>query len=167
MRTDRTAALLLALVAVAGCAASDSTRESDPTGTYRDEPRKSGPFPSAIITSDQAVVEHLPVGELRRYLDGATTACLRDVVTGFAILNPGQQVHPPHQHAEEEFLYIVSGEGTWSLDGKESPAHPGDLMYSEPWVMHGLLNSGSEPLTFFVVKWNPADRDAPKLPPKR
>src|SRR3546814_6282483 len=31
---------------------------------------------------------------------------------------------------------------------------PGDLMYSKPWDSHGVRNTGTETLRFFVVKWN-------------
>jgi mannose-6-phosphate isomerase-like protein (cupin superfamily) len=41
-----------------------------------------------------------------------------------------------------------------SLDGKEFPAKRGDILYTEPWVHHGLTNTSSEPLSFVVVRFN-------------
>jgi mannose-6-phosphate isomerase-like protein (cupin superfamily) len=67
---------------------------------------------------------------------------------------PGKQLQPPHQHAEEEFSFIIEGSGTWSLNGEESEIHKGDLMYAKPWDWHGIRNSGTDTLRFFVVKWN-------------
>jgi len=105
-----------------------------------------------------------PVGDVRRYWNGAATRSLRDLVTGVATLLPGQEVHPPHQHAEEELLYVVEGRGTWHLEGRDLPASPGDLLYTRPWAMHGLRNSGPDPLTFHVLKWNAAALPIPERP---
>ena len=62
---------------------------------------------------------------------------------------------PPHQHADEEFQYVIEGEGTWSLNGKEQPLKAGDLMYTRPWDWHGIRNSGDRPLRFVVFKYRP------------
>jgi mannose-6-phosphate isomerase-like protein (cupin superfamily) len=66
---------------------------------------------------------------------------------------PGQEVHPPHRHLEEELMYIARGSGVWSINGKEQVANAQDLLYAQPWDTHGLLNTGSDTLTFFVAKW--------------
>ncbi|MFT6054758.1 MAG: mannose-6-phosphate isomerase-like protein (cupin superfamily) [Roseivirga sp.] len=66
---------------------------------------------------------------------------------------PGQEVHPPHRHLEEELLFITRGSGVWSINGKEQVANAQDLLYAQPWDTHGLLNTGSDTLTFFVAKW--------------
>jgi mannose-6-phosphate isomerase-like protein (cupin superfamily) len=169
----RCSLLAAAALVAAGCAAarigedSDSGSDSDQGRHEDEEPRKTGPFPSAVITAEQAVVERLAAGELARYLDGASTRCVTDLMTAVATLKPGEQFHPPHVHAEEELLWIVAGEGIWSLAGADFPAKAGDLLVTEPWVEHGLRNSGTTPLTFFVVKWNPAGRAAPEQPTGR
>lgn len=77
-----------------------------------------------------------------------------DNFAGIATVKPGESVHPAHRHAEEEYLAILEGSGVWRLDGKEYPAKQGDVLFVEPWVWHGLVNTGDTPLTFFVVKWN-------------
>ncbi len=66
---------------------------------------------------------------------------------------PEKQLQPPHEHAEEEFQHVISGSGTWTLNGKESPIKKGDLMYAKPWDMHGISNTSSDTLKFFVMKW--------------
>jgi mannose-6-phosphate isomerase-like protein (cupin superfamily) len=75
------------------------------------------------------------------------------VLTAALEFLPGKQLQPPHQHADEEFQYVIEGSGTWSLNGKEFPLAAGDLMYSKPWDWHGIRNSGNKPLRFFVFKW--------------
>jgi mannose-6-phosphate isomerase-like protein (cupin superfamily) len=102
-------------------------------------------------------------GEFRKLLGGETRS-MKDLLVGACVLEPGQQIHPAHVHADEEFLYVAKGEGTWNLNGKESAAHEGDVLYVQPWVLHGLLNTGKEKLTFFVVKWNGRQLPVPEQP---
>lgn len=67
---------------------------------------------------------------------------------------PGQRLQPPHLHPQEELQYVISGHGTWHLNGKDLPLEPGDLMYAKPGDLHGIANTGTEPLRFLVVKWS-------------
>jgi mannose-6-phosphate isomerase-like protein (cupin superfamily) len=66
---------------------------------------------------------------------------------------PGQQLQPPHRHINEEFQYVISGRGTWHLNGTDLSLEKGDLMYAKPGDLHGIANTGTEPLRFLVVKW--------------
>jgi mannose-6-phosphate isomerase-like protein (cupin superfamily) len=61
-------------------------------------------------------------------------------------------------------MEITEGEGTWHLNGKDVPAKKGDVVYAAPWDFHGLTNTGSKPLTFFVVKWGAKGLKAPEKP---
>ena len=65
----------------------------------------------------------------------------------------GKQLQPPHEHLDEELQYVIEGEGTWFLNGVESPIKPGDMMYTRPWDLHGISNTSDKPLRFLVVKW--------------
>jgi len=76
----------------------------------------------------------------------------KDTIVGLAIIEPNNEIHPPHQHAEEEFLYIVEGSGTWTLNGVETPANAGDVLYVSPWDMHGIFNTGDIPMKFFITR---------------
>ena len=76
-----------------------------------------------------------------------------DMLTALADVLPGESVHPAHRHAEEEFLLITRGTGVWSLEGENYEATTGDLLYVSPWKMHGLVNTGTDTLTFFVMRW--------------
>lgn len=96
--------------------------------------------------------------------DGTSTYGTKNTLTAVAEIKPGQQIHPPHQHSSEEFIYILEGNGVWSMKGKETPLKPGDMMYSAPWDWHGLTNTGSSTLKFFVVKW---DNKGVKLPKQK
>lgn len=103
-------------------------------------------------------------GEMRTYFTGETYGTT-NMFTAIAVVKPGQAVHPAHRHAEEEFLVLTDGSGMWHLAGKEFPATKGDVMYVEPWVFHGLVNTSTVPLTFFVVRWNNLHVPPPPAPP--
>jgi len=93
-------------------------------------------------------------GVMDMYTYGNTsTYGTENMLTALADVLPGESVHPAHRHAEEEFLLITRGTGVWSLEGKQVEANIGDLLYVSPWKMHGLVNTGADTLTFFVVRW--------------
>lgn len=94
-------------------------------------------------------------GSIYIYTEDSTKTYGTDsMLTAVLEFLPGKQLQPPHQHANEEFQYIIEGSGTWYLNGKETPIHKGDLMYAKPWDVHGISNTGTDTLRFFVVKWN-------------
>ena len=93
-------------------------------------------------------------GKFLPYYEGESEH-IKDILTGVAIINPGQQIHPPHKHPEEEFLMILEGNGMWAIGTKDMPANTGDIMYSNPGELHGLRNTGNVPLKFVVFKYNP------------
>jgi quercetin dioxygenase-like cupin family protein len=122
-----------------------------------------GPMATSRVASGEAAVTKEAWGELRAYYQGETYG-LKDVLTGTVTLKPGQEPHPPHQHAEEEFLYISEGSGQWHLNGKEFAAAKGDTIFTAPWDIHGIKNTGTTPLTFVVFKWNPKGMAVPQKP---
>ena len=85
--------------------------------------------------------------------DSTTTYGTESMLTAVLEFLPGKQLQPPHQHANEEFQFIIDGSGTWFLNGKETPIQKGDMMYSKPWDLHGISNTGKDTLKFFVMKW--------------
>jgi quercetin dioxygenase-like cupin family protein len=121
------------------------------------------PLASALIRVQEAVATQGEWGEWRRYFRGQTHGT-KDMVVLVVSLKPGQAPHPPHRHAEEEFMILAEGSGTWNLDGKELAAKKGDVVYAAPWIMHGLKNTGNAPLTYFMVKWNNKGVKAPEKP---
>ena len=111
---------------------------------------------SEIFKANQIEVLKEAWGDLQIYTpeNGTSTYGTTHTLTAVADIKAGQEIHPPHQHTAEEFMYILEGEGTWSLNGKEQPAHAGDLLYARPWDWHGIRNTGDKPLRFFVLKWD-------------
>ena len=78
---------------------------------------------------------------------------LRGVCTGMAVLDPGASPHPPHRHPEEEFLIIADGTGEIDCDGKVTQVGPGAILYCAGNTLHGIVNTGKVPLTFYWSKW--------------
>jgi mannose-6-phosphate isomerase-like protein (cupin superfamily) len=78
---------------------------------------------------------------------------LRGMCTGMAVLDPGATPHPPHRHPEEETLIIASGTGEIECAGKTTRVGPGAVMYCAGDVLHGIVNTGKVPLTFYWSKW--------------
>ena len=148
---------ILGVVMVVVLAGWSTARAADP----QPKPLKSG-----IVSFDDAKAQQADWGEMRRYFTGETTGT-KNVLTAVAIIKPGKAVHRAHRHAEEEYLILAEGSGTWSLNGKEFPAKRGDILYAEPWVFHGLTNTGTEQLIFVVVRFNSKGVKVPPRPDNR
>jgi len=125
--------------------------------------KASTSWASKVVSWDQAKGPVADWGEIRIHFQGETFAT-KDMLTGIAVVKPGQAIHAAHRHAEEEYLVLTEGSGTWHLDGKEFPAQKGDVLYVEPWVYHGVTNTSDEPLTFVVVKYNGKGLTPPPRP---
>ena len=120
---------------------------------------------SCIIRKSDAKKSTGAWGSIHIYTpDSTVTTGTESMLTAELEFLPGKQLQPPHQHANEEFQYVIAGTGTWFLNGKEIPLQTGDLMYAKPGDPHGITNTSTEPLRFFVMKWinRRADAYAPK-----
>jgi mannose-6-phosphate isomerase-like protein (cupin superfamily) len=109
---------------------------------------------TGVVEAASARSETFEWGELITYFAGDSYAAT-DSLTAVAIIKAGMEIHPPHVHSEEEYLMVLAGEGTWSVEGREFPAAAGDTLYAAPWDEHGIRNTGTEALKFVVFKWNP------------
>lgn len=116
-------------------------------------PQRSDLQLSAIIAQQEAQRQDFDWGTLYTYYQKETSGT-RDGLAAVAVIKPGWEIHPPHQHAEEEYLMILGGQGNWHLNGRESAAKAGDMQYAAPWDIHGVKNTGNVPLRFVVWKWN-------------
>ena len=78
---------------------------------------------------------------------------LQVMCTGMAVLDPGASPHPPHRHPEEEFMIVADGTGEIECDGRTTQVGPGAIMYCAGNVLHGIVNTGKVPMTFYWSKW--------------
>ncbi len=109
---------------------------------------------TAVVAAKDAKVETFEWGQLMTYYSGDSYST-KDSLTAVAIINPGMEIHPPHDHSEEEYLMVLEGNGTWTVNDSDFPAQAGDVLYAAPWDLHGIKNTGDTPLSFVVFKWNP------------
>jgi mannose-6-phosphate isomerase-like protein (cupin superfamily) len=113
----------------------------------------AGPrLPNATLSAAQAKLTREPFGDLRIYFSGATEQ-MKSMTAGSLSLQPGMSPHPPHEHAEEEFMVVTEGAGEISLDGKTVNVGPGSMMYAAAGRSHGIVNTGKTPLLFYFYKW--------------
>ena len=78
------------------------------------------------------------------YKKGETTAFVLNFL-------PGQQL-PTHKHpGTEVYLYVVTGSGTIVIDGTETEVTEADLIHVNDEEEMAFKNSGSEPLSLYVV----------------
>jgi mannose-6-phosphate isomerase-like protein (cupin superfamily) len=78
---------------------------------------------------------------------------LSGMCTGMAVLAPGASPHPVHQHPEEEFMIVAAGTGEIECGGKTTAVGPGSIMYCAGNTPHGIVNTGTVPMTFYWSKW--------------
>ncbi|MEM5508950.1 cupin domain-containing protein [Pseudoalteromonas sp. AS71] len=107
---------------------------------------------SAIVSQKDAHITHYEGGDFHTYFYG-DTPLTKGAITGVAVIKPNNEIHPAHQHPDEEYLMILEGSGTWTLNGKSQPAFTGDILFAAPNDLHGIYNNGDVPLKFVVVRY--------------
>jgi len=66
-------------------------------------------------------------------------------------LEPGSTV-PPHYHEKaEQVLFIVSGHGEISIADHQVAAQPGATVHVPKGIVHGIANTGDEPLCILEI----------------
>jgi mannose-6-phosphate isomerase-like protein (cupin superfamily) len=105
-----------------------------------------------VIEASHAKLSREPFGDLRVFFQGPT-AQLKSMTAGSLLLKPGREPHPPHQHPEEEFMVVTEGSGEMLVGGKKVKVGPGSMMYCESNQLHGVKNTGTQPLLFYYYKF--------------
>jgi mannose-6-phosphate isomerase-like protein (cupin superfamily) len=74
------------------------------------------------------------------------------LTVGVAELEPGEsRDFRPHQHAQPEVYYILSGTGIVTISGTEHPVRPASAVFIPGAAEHGARNTGSELLRLLYV----------------
>lgn len=102
--------------------------------------------PAAAITDAQKLpVEKFPWGTLQ-WLCNAKFAPGTLQTVGIAEILPGHR-NGLHYHPNcEEILYLISGQGTQSYDGRTVELKPGMTIFIPAGVRNNLINTGTEPI---------------------
>ncbi|NJR61974.1 MAG: cupin domain-containing protein [Cyanobacteria bacterium CRU_2_1] len=77
---------------------------------------------------------------------------LKRTGVGFVRVPPGKESFIYHSHhREEEWIYILSGQGVAEIDDEEFELNSGDFMgFPTPSVAHHLRNTGNKDLVYLV-----------------
>ena len=95
-------------------------------------------------------------GAVRAVCDGPTLA-LADLEMHITTLNPGQAPHPPHRHPAEELMILREGTVESVQEGRTNVVGPGGIIFEASGEEHGLRNVGTNPATYYVIKFLPRD----------
>ena len=117
-------------------------------------PSTTGPIlPDGVIATESLTAEGGAPGATAWVHYNGPTHQLSTMCTGMCVLEPGASPHPPHQHPEEETMIVASGTGVIEVGGKATDVGPGAIMYCAGNVSHGIMNTGTTPMTFYWSKW--------------
>lgn len=114
--------------------------------------RQAPRLPNTVLNADSVEAESYPGCTVFSYFNGPTDQ-LSGVSTGRVVLEPGASPHDPHRHPEEEFMIVASGTGEIVCGDATTRVGPGSIMYCAGDVLHGITNTGAEPMTFYWSKW--------------
>lgn len=64
---------------------------------------------------------------------------------------PGETLADHEHHGETETYYILSGEGSYTDNGKAVPAKPGDTFFCVDGGCHGITCTSPDPLVFMAL----------------
>lgn len=120
--------------------------------THVETVRDGAPLKSSVVKGrDLASTGDSPGAKARVNFNGPTSQ-MAALASGAVRLEPGAQPHPPHRHPEEELMIVTEGTGEIMVNGATTQVEPGDMMFAEANVLHGIRNTGSTNMTFYFTK---------------
>lgn len=77
---------------------------------------------------------------------------MKNLGLSIGLIPPGKEGFIPHSHAgQEEFVYILSGEGTLTVDGDQTPLKPGDFVgFPIDGAVHHIANQQADDLIYLM-----------------
>jgi quercetin dioxygenase-like cupin family protein len=155
-----TPALVCSLLATAPLMAADSATPA-PASTSTKAPAAAGKLGSRVWVWDDLTVKTTASGARRDVVD-LPSATFEKFESHITTLNPGQQSHPPHRHAREEFIIVKDGLLEVSINGQTQQAGPGSLLFYAANDLHNVRNIGTTTSTYLVFNFETvATRSAP------
>src|SRR5262245_22166659 len=110
------------------------------------------PMQSAIFDWNDLAIKPTKVGARRDFFQ-APTATLDELECHATTINPGEAPHPPHQHPDEEMVIVKEGTIKVTVAGQTRRIGPGSMAFMSSNQMHGILNDGSTPATYVIIRW--------------
>jgi mannose-6-phosphate isomerase-like protein (cupin superfamily) len=116
---------------------------------YSQEHKKILTIDECVNTFNPARVESTKVGYQywfvnREMLDGRTLK--------MSVVKPHEATHPPHQHVEDEFFFVLEGRAEFTLNGRTKEGSAYTSFYCPPNSTHGIRNAGETTLKYLVIK---------------
>lgn len=79
--------------------------------------------------------------------------------TGLLLYTPGQTT-PDHKHSDiDEIFYVISGEGTITINDKEVLVKEKDIIFSPNGETHGFKNTSSDNWVVLQIKIDTIKKD--------
>lgn len=72
-------------------------------------------------------------------------------------LKPGARSGPPISHDGQDFIFCMSGEALYTVDGRAFVLEPGDSLFFDGHLPHRFQSTGAEPTEVLVVLSTPHD----------
>ena len=69
-----------------------------------------------------------------------------------SVVEPGKGPHAPHEHAEDEFFFVLEGMAEFHLNGETATGGPMTSFYCPTGSKHGIRNVGDTELKYLVIK---------------
>lgn len=69
-----------------------------------------------------------------------------------SVVEPGKATHAPHEHAEDEFFFVLEGTAEFHLNGETAVGGPMTSFYCPVGSKHGIRNVGDTELKYLVIK---------------
>jgi uncharacterized cupin superfamily protein len=89
----------------------------------------------------------------RRDILRQATSTMKELEIHVTTLKEGINSHAPHNHPDEEFVLMRSGNADMNLDGKDYLGGPGSIFFLASMGMHGLNNTGSSACEYYAIRW--------------
>ncbi|GAA4742586.1 cupin domain-containing protein [Flavisolibacter ginsenosidimutans] len=107
---------------------------------------------SLIKDWNELTVKKTDKGESRLVFDRPSSMFTRFEIHA-TTLKPGVESHPTHTHRAEEMMILLAGNVTLNVGSEKQNVAAGDVMLLRPNVPHNVVNTGSEPCTYYAIKW--------------
>ncbi len=112
-------------------------------------------LPAAAIAdlAELSFTHPLDANAIRHTRTLSETAGLRNLGVHLVRIEPGRATTEYHfHHAEEEFLYVLSGHGVADIDGRETAVGPGDFLgFPAGGPAHAMRNEGPGDLVYLMA----------------
>jgi quercetin dioxygenase-like cupin family protein len=142
----RCSLLVAALAPLPLCAQAQTAA---PASSSKSASAPAKKFGSTVFDWEKLVAKPNNVGFRREVVD-LPTPTLEKFESHVTTLNPGVFSHPPHHHAQEEFIILKEGTIDVNINGRHQRAGAGSVFFFASNDEHNMQNVGSTPATYLV-----------------